>query len=289
MDWPAIILSLPVALVGGWYLVNASSVRSLAEGEGRRANVIRIRLRRTNGVNMLLCGFLLYFVVSRTHQLADGVLDRPGLLLPFGLIALVPLVMLMLVLVWLDLRLTKRLRHGGGAAACLSLGLLLSGCSEASVPDDSPAATTPAEPNVDTDPNVRAEPEPQDLPTAPLVLGDTTFTLMIADDDDERERGLMFRREMAENEGMIFVFDDERQRRFWMKNTFLGLDLIFVDRDGVVTNIEQARPLDRNASPTSDGEILYVIEILRGRSDAVGLEPGDQLDLSDVLAIANVQ
>jgi uncharacterized membrane protein (UPF0127 family) len=108
--------------------------------------------------------------------------------------------------------------------------------------------------------------------------GDFTFHVEIADTDAERAKGLMFRQELADDAGMLFDFGDERQTSFWMQNTFIPLDMIFISADGVVKNIHvNARPLDTTAIP-SDGPVRFVLEIPGGRSGEIGLAVGDRLE-----------
>src|SRR5262245_21401754 len=84
-----------------------------------------------------------------------------------------------------------------------------------------------------------AETSPMVLPVdpAPLVAttkdGERSFTVEIADDSGERARGLMFRDKMGEGRGMLFVFEATQPVGFWMKNTFLPLDLVFIGQDGI--------------------------------------------------------
>lgn len=103
------------------------------------------------------------------------------------------------------------------------------------------------------------------------------FTAEIADDPFERARGLMFRREMASNHGMLFDFAAEREVGFWMKNTPLSLDMIFVEADGDIVRIaEDTVPLSEETVP-SGAPVRFVFEVLAGTADRIGLEPGDRL------------
>ncbi len=103
------------------------------------------------------------------------------------------------------------------------------------------------------------------------------FTVELALTPQQRAQGLMFRRAMAEDDGMLFLFDREAPRSFWMKNTYLPLDLIFIDRHGVVVSIARdASPHDETGIP-SRFPAAAVLEVLAGTSDAIGLAPGDQI------------
>lgn len=108
----------------------------------------------------------------------------------------------------------------------------------------------------------------------------------IPDTREEIERGLMGRESLPNGTGMLFVYPDTLigQRRFWMKNTLVPLDIIFVDADGRVVNIEHASPGfegERECSNPdyycSDGPAKYVVEAERGYANETGLSPGDRL------------
>lgn len=97
--------------------------------------------------------------------------------------------------------------------------------------------------------------------------------------DAEQEKGLMYRRDMAPDAGMVFDFHDDGMRYFWMKNTYLSLDMIFVSSDGLVRRIlRSAKPMSEDV--LSSGEpVRYVIEVNAGQADAMGLKPGDRVTL----------
>ena len=107
--------------------------------------------------------------------------------------------------------------------------------------------------------------------------GDRVFQVEIADEPQERSKGLMFRREMARDHGMLFDYGEEVPASFWMSNTYIPLDMIFVKSDGTVESIaERTTPLSEN-SVKSRGPVRYVLEINGGLSDELGIEPGDKL------------
>lgn len=102
-----------------------------------------------------------------------------------------------------------------------------------------------------------------------------TFHVEIADDPRERARGLMFRRQMADDHGMLFDFFEEGRQSFWMENTYIPLDMLFINDDGTVDSIaREATPLSERSIP-SDGPVRYVLEINGGLSDKLGIRPGD--------------
>ena len=103
------------------------------------------------------------------------------------------------------------------------------------------------------------------------------FQVELADDPQERARGLMFRREMADEHGMLFDFGAEEPASFWMANTYIPLDMIFIKADGTIESIaERTTPLSQR-SVTSNGPVRYVLEINGGLSDELGIEPGDKV------------
>ncbi len=103
------------------------------------------------------------------------------------------------------------------------------------------------------------------------------FQVEIAADDATRERGLMNRRYMAADRGMLFEFDQEAPVSFWMKNTYIPLDMIFISRAGVVTNIvADAEPLSERVIP-SGPPCAAVLELNGGAAAAIGLKVGDKV------------
>ncbi len=108
--------------------------------------------------------------------------------------------------------------------------------------------------------------------------GEFPFTVEIADDDAERARGLMFRDSLASDAGMLFDYGREQLASFWMQNTLIPLDMIFIGADGVVKTIHvNARPMDTTSIP-SEVPIRFVLEIAGGRSKEIGLEVGDTME-----------
>lgn len=113
------------------------------------------------------------------------------------------------------------------------------------------------------------------LLTITTSSGIKSFTVEIADTPSKRSQGLMFRNELGEDEGMIFVFPEAGSHSFFMRNTYVSLDMLFVDSAGQIIFIEEnTTPLSEDViSPASP--VLYVLEILAGQSDALGISVGD--------------
>jgi uncharacterized membrane protein (UPF0127 family) len=110
------------------------------------------------------------------------------------------------------------------------------------------------------------------------ATGDHAFKVEVVDTPESRAKGLMYRQELADDEGMLFDFLDEREVSFWMRNTFIPLDMIFIDGSGVVKTVHvNARPHDPTSIP-SQVPVRYVLEIPGGRSQEIGLKPGDTVE-----------
>ena len=122
--------------------------------------------------------------------------------------------------------------------------------------------------------------EPTSGDTVRMPIGAETFTLEIADDDHEQQWGLMARESMPADRGMIFVFPNEAPRAFWMKNTLIPLDILYVDASGRVISIKQMKPQDLTSVP-SDGPAMYAIELNQGAAERIGVRAGDVLTIPD--------
>lgn len=102
------------------------------------------------------------------------------------------------------------------------------------------------------------------------------FTVEVARTEEEQAYGLMNRNELASDQGMIFPFAQVRQASFWMKDTLIPLDIIFIRADGTIANIENAVPLSLDPV-MSLGPVAAVLEIPGGRSAELGIKPGDKV------------
>jgi len=114
-----------------------------------------------------------------------------------------------------------------------------------------------------------------------ILVGKTPLWVEVADTLEKQERGLMFRRSLPENEGMLFVYREPVEMSFWMRNTLIPLDIVFVGADGVILNIHQARPLDESILYRSAGAARYVIETNQGWFARHGIVPGDRVTLQE--------
>jgi len=96
----------------------------------------------------------------------------------------------------------------------------------------------------------------------------------VADTEVLRSRGLMFRRSLASDSGMLFVFDDDAPRRFWMKNTYLPLSIAYVGSNGIIHEIYDMEPLDISKTYPSAMPARYAIEAHKGWFKRHGIVPG---------------
>lgn len=100
----------------------------------------------------------------------------------------------------------------------------------------------------------------------------------ISDDDYEVQTGLMYRESMEATQAMLFIFSEPSMHTFYMKNTLIPLDIIFIDEKHQIVNIQKnAKPLDETSLP-SEKQVQYVLEINAGLSDQWQLKPGDRVE-----------
>lgn len=103
------------------------------------------------------------------------------------------------------------------------------------------------------------------------------FTVELAVTDADRQRGLMFRKELPEGHGMLFDFQRDQELGFWMKNTYIPLDMIFITGDGRIHRIaENTEPLSERVVP-SNGPVRAVFEVIAGTARKLGIAPGDRV------------
>ena len=118
-----------------------------------------------------------------------------------------------------------------------------------------------------------------DLDTLEIVSksGVHVFTVELAVSDEQRARGLMFRRELGEGRGMLFKFEPDQNITMWMQNTYVSLDMIFIRGDGRILRIaENTEPLSTRTI-ASGGPARGVLEVVAGTARKLGLAPGDRV------------
>ena len=114
------------------------------------------------------------------------------------------------------------------------------------------------------------------LLTYPLKIKGHTLRVEVAVTDEEKRTGLMFRRSLGENSGMIFVYENEGRWAMWMKNTYVPLSVAFIDRNGRILNIEDMQPLTED-SHQSAGPAKYALEMNQGWFARNGIGKGDKI------------
>ncbi|MGM0391012.1 MAG: DUF192 domain-containing protein [Bacteroidota bacterium] len=113
-----------------------------------------------------------------------------------------------------------------------------------------------------------------------LKLEDTIkkVDIEIADTDYERQTGLMYRKSMEEDQGMLFIYPNEAPRSFYMKNTYIALDIIFYDKDSIAVSFqENAKPLDETSLPSGE-PAQFILELNAGKVKEWNIELGDKID-----------
>ncbi len=158
------------------------------------------------------------------------------------------------------------------APAALLAGAALFGCNAepqaSAVPAPTPETASPSS-------------APSGLPLVPLQIqsGGRThaFTVEVAQTPEEQAQGLMFRKRVGPNEGMLFPFNPPRQASFWMKNTLIPLDLVFIGGDGTIESVA-ANAVPHSLDPLlSRGPVVAVLELAGGRAAQLGLKAGDRV------------
>ena len=124
-----------------------------------------------------------------------------------------------------------------------------------------------------------------------VCLNEKCFFVEIADTDSERQRGLMGLELLKENEGMLFVFPEEGEYSFWMKNTLISLDIIWIDENFQIVNIETAVPCHEEFCENyiPKGKSLYVLEVNENFAEMNYIEVGDYVEIDMKLDSISVQ
>lgn len=117
----------------------------------------------------------------------------------------------------------------------------------------------------------------QKFPATQLTAGIHLITAEVAANDPQRQQGLMFRKQMGPNEGMVFVFDKPGTVCMWMKNTLLPLSVAFLDAKGRIVNIEDMAPQTLDSHCGKGDEIAYALEMNLGWFKQKNIKPGTQL------------
>ncbi|MEO0073709.1 MAG: DUF192 domain-containing protein [candidate division WOR-3 bacterium] len=115
------------------------------------------------------------------------------------------------------------------------------------------------------------------LPVIELMVKDHQIAVEVAADKITRQRGLMFRSSLAPDSGMLFVFESDEPRSFWMYNTYLPLSVAFVDSAGTIVNIVEMAPNDTTIRYLSERPARYALEMNSGWFASHSIKPGDTI------------
>ena len=113
------------------------------------------------------------------------------------------------------------------------------------------------------------------LPTAELRIKDSRLFAEVVSRPEDRALGLMFRRSLAPDSGMVFVFDSDEFQRFWMKNTLIPLSIAYITRDSLISDILEMAPLDTTTPYISTKAVRYALEMNSGWFQSRGIRTGD--------------
>jgi len=120
---------------------------------------------------------------------------------------------------------------------------------------------------------VSGQPQPK-LATIKLWLGPKEIVAEQAIEPLEVQTGMMFRKEMGEDEGMLFIFDAPMRARFWMRNTLLPLSCAYIDPAGVILELHDMKPLDETGIEAATDRVQYVLEMKQGWFQRNNIAPG---------------
>lgn len=108
-----------------------------------------------------------------------------------------------------------------------------------------------------------------------ITIGDKKYKVEIADTPEKQEKGLMGRKSLPEDQGMLFIYDEPQDLSYWMKDTLISLDIIFIDDDMEVVSVKQGQPMSEE--PITEDDVQYALEV----NSNSGIEEGDQLVVED--------
>ncbi|MBP7796120.1 MAG: DUF192 domain-containing protein [Elusimicrobiales bacterium] len=124
----------------------------------------------------------------------------------------------------------------------------------------------------------------ENIKSAVMIVNRESINLEVARTEQQKELGLMFRKKLCDKCGMIFIFDEEESRTFWMKNTYIPLDIIFLSKNMKVNKIfKNVEEYNENMSddelPKIESYAKYVIEINAGQSEKLGIKEGEKVKI----------
>lgn len=155
--------------------------------------------------------------------------------------------------------------------------LVLSGCAQPPAPPpkvpDAPSSSAPID-------SVNRTYHLRDLSTTTVGIGDRTIVAWVMDDDGKREEGMKWltEAEVGPDQGMLFVFDAPRKVAFWMEDTLIPLDIVFISESKKVLNVVRGEPEDLTKLPSA-GPTLYALELRAGTAKRLGIQPGQTIQI----------
>jgi uncharacterized protein len=166
--------------------------------------------------------------------------------------------------------------------------LLMVGCGggESSAPEENGPtnSTAPAQTTAEAIQNTTVASAPEGSTTIAITSSTgerSEVEVEIADDQAEQRRGLMERTELAEDAGMLFVFDREEPRSFWMRNTLIPLSIAYIASDGRIVDIQDMQPLDETSHPSAE-PAQYALEVNQGFFAERRIEVGNEVEIPDL-------
>jgi uncharacterized membrane protein (UPF0127 family) len=160
--------------------------------------------------------------------------------------------------------------------------LLMAGCGgeQGSAPEKEEPSPAPAE----TTQGTAASSSPEESATLAIISSDgerAEVEVEIADERDEQQRGLMERTELAEDAGMLFVFERDEPRSFWMRNTLIPLSIAYIADGGRIVDIQDMQPLDETSHPSTE-PARYALEVNQGFFAERGIQIGDEVEIPNL-------
>lgn len=166
----------------------------------------------------------------------------------------------------------------GVAALAVAFATLVAACGTASNGEEAPASASESPSTAEAREEVANPPRPLARRPVPgrawVIFGSDTIEAEVARTAEERARGLMYRDELPEDTGMLFVFEDAAIRSFWMQNTYIPLDIAYLDPSFRILSIHQMEP-ETTEGHESAGPAMFAVEVNQGWFEAHGVEEGD--------------
>ncbi|TVP80520.1 MAG: DUF192 domain-containing protein [Puniceicoccaceae bacterium] len=123
----------------------------------------------------------------------------------------------------------------------------------------------------------------------PISIGNQPLQLQLALEPAEKQRGLMFRQELAEDQGMLFLFEGSARRGFWMRNTGIPLDIGYFDASGRLLEVHKLFPYDENTVASRSHEVMIAVETNRGWFERNNVSPGARIDMEALKQALNAR